>query len=68
MKFRKEQKTDKEQKPNAEIMRGVDVELNEEQLEVVSGGVDGIGDVVGIVDDGSGGGCTGGNWPFNKTN
>ena len=40
----------KEQKPDAEIVQAVDVELNEAQLDVVSGGVwDGI----------DGGGCTG---------
>ena len=39
----------KEQKPDAEIVKAVDVELNEEQLEIVSGGVWG---------DGNGGGCT----------
>jgi hypothetical protein len=44
----------KEQKPNAEVMKAVDVELNEEQLDVVAGG---------IVDRGDGTGCTD---PFNK--
>jgi hypothetical protein len=29
----------KEQKPDSEIVQAVDVELNEEQLDVVSGGV-----------------------------
>lgn len=29
----------KEQKPDAEAVKAVDVELNEEQLDVVSGGV-----------------------------
>jgi len=29
----------KEQKPNEEVVQAVDVELNEEQLDVVSGGV-----------------------------
>lgn len=42
-------KLTKEQKSNEEIVQSVDVELNEEQLELVAGG---------IVDDGSGGGCT----------
>jgi hypothetical protein len=41
----------KEQKPNAEVVQAVDVELNEEQLDVVAGG---------IVDRGDGTGCTGG--------
>ena len=39
-----------EQKSYAEIVPSVDVELNEEQLDIVSGGV---------MDDGSGNGCTG---------
>ena len=43
-----------EQKTYAEIVPSVDVELNEEQLDIVSGGV---------MDDGSGNGCTG---PFIK--
>jgi hypothetical protein len=28
------------QKPNAEIVQAIDVELSEEQLDVISGGVD----------------------------
>ena len=40
----------KEQKPDAEVVQAVDVELNEEQLDVVSGGV--WGD------------CTGGGFPI----
>jgi hypothetical protein len=40
-------KTLKEQTPNAEVVQAVDVELNQEQLDVVAGGVI----------DGSGGGC-----------
>lgn len=47
-------KLTKEQKSNVEIVPSVDVELNEEQLDIVSGGV---------MDDGSGNGCTG---PFIK--
>lgn len=44
----------KEQKPNAEVVQAVDVELNEEQLDVVAGGV--WGD------------CTGGTFPISPTN
>jgi hypothetical protein len=41
----------KEQKPKAETVSAVDVELNDEQLETLAGG---------IVDRGDGIGCTGG--------
>ena len=44
-------KPTKEQKSNEEIIQTVDVELNEEQLETLAGG---------IVDRGDGTGCTGG--------
>lgn len=47
----------KEQKPDAEIVQAVDVELNEDQLDVVSGG---------IVDRGDGTGCIGGLFDFTK--
>jgi hypothetical protein len=43
-------KTSKEQKQNVENVKAVDVELNEEQLDVVAGGV--WGD------------CTGGSFPI----
>jgi predicted RNase H-related nuclease YkuK (DUF458 family) len=37
----KKMKLTKEQKPSEELAQSVDVELNEEQLEVVAGGVRG---------------------------
>lgn len=42
-------KTSKEQKPDVEIVQAVDVELNEEQLDVVAGGVMDRGDGTGCI-------------------
>ena len=54
----------KEQKSNSETVPAVDVELSDEQLEVVAGGVYIIpisnGGIIGGED---GGGCTGGGRP-----
>lgn len=43
--------TSKEQKPNAEVVQAVDVELNEEQLDVVAGGGNPLKDFIKDVID-----------------